>query len=118
MERLWLWVSNNIPGLSASHREAVMRRTGLGVDQLENIARSARQRYKALEAPATARPPYLDGEEWLRLPLSGYPDFAVWQPYLDEILRHPAPDAFRARHNFRARSTCPDSTSRPGTTSS
>ena len=25
MERLWLWVAKNIPGLSASHREAVMR---------------------------------------------------------------------------------------------
>ena len=35
MERLWLWVSNNIPGLSASHREAVMARTGLDADQLD-----------------------------------------------------------------------------------
>ncbi len=102
MERLWLWVSNNIPGLSASHREAVMRRTGLDADQLEGIARSARQRYKALDGARHGRPPYLDCEEWLHLPLSGYPDFAVWQPYLDEILRHPAPDAFRAAHNFRA----------------
>jgi putative CocE/NonD family hydrolase len=38
----------------------------------------------------------------MRLPLTGYPDFSVWQPYLDEILSHPAPDAFRARHKFRA----------------
>jgi putative CocE/NonD family hydrolase len=38
----------------------------------------------------------------MHLPLTGYPDFSVWQPYLDEILRHPAPDEFRARHNFRA----------------
>ena len=30
MERLWLWVSKNIPGLSASHREAVMKRFGIG----------------------------------------------------------------------------------------
>jgi uncharacterized protein len=29
------------------------------------------------------------------------------QPYLDEILRHPAPDEFRARHNFRARIDIP-----------
>ena len=28
-------------------------------------------------------------------------DFALWQPFLDEIISHPAPDAFRARHNFR-----------------
>jgi len=102
MERLWLWVSNNIPGLSASHREAVMRSTGLDADQLEGIARSARQHYKALDGARHGRPPYLDCEEWLHLPLSGYPDFAVWQPYLDEILRHPAPDAFRAAHNFRS----------------
>lgn len=38
----------------------------------------------------------------MRLPLTGYPDFSVCQPYLDEILSHPAPDEFRARHNFRA----------------
>ncbi len=37
----------------------------------------------------------------MRLPLSGYPDFATWQPYLDEIITHPAPDSFRVRHNFR-----------------
>ena len=30
-----------------------------------------------------------------------HPDFAVWQPFLDEIVTHPGPDAFRARHNFR-----------------
>ena len=29
LERLWLWVANNIPGLSASHRAAVQARTGL-----------------------------------------------------------------------------------------
>jgi hypothetical protein len=32
---------------------------------------------------------------------AGYPDFSVCQPYLDEILGHPAPDHFRARHSFR-----------------
>ena len=37
----------------------------------------------------------------MRLPLTGYPDFATWQPFLDEIITHPAPDAFRAAHNFR-----------------
>ena len=33
--------------------------------------------------------------------MTRYPDFATWQPFLDEIISHPAPDAFRARHNFR-----------------
>jgi hypothetical protein len=33
--------------------------------------------------------------------LAGYPDFSIWQPFLDEIITHPTPDAFRARHNFR-----------------
>ena len=37
----------------------------------------------------------------MRLPLTSYPDFATWQPFLDEIITHPAPDAFRAAHNFR-----------------
>jgi predicted acyl esterase len=35
------------------------------------------------------------------LPLTRYPDFATWQPFLDKIIPHPGPDAFRARHNFR-----------------
>lgn len=33
--------------------------------------------------------------------LTGYPDFSTWQPFLDEIITHPAADAFRAAHNFR-----------------
>ena len=37
----------------------------------------------------------------MRLPLADYPDFAVWQPFLNEIITHPASDAFRAAHNFR-----------------
>jgi predicted acyl esterase len=37
----------------------------------------------------------------MRLPLTGYPDFATWQPFLDEIITHPAPDPFRTAHNFR-----------------
>src|SRR5262249_43553556 len=35
------------------------------------------------------------------------PDFSLLQPYLDEIISHPAPDAFRARHNFRATINAP-----------
>ncbi len=102
MERLWLWVAGNIPGLSASHREAVMRRTGTTPAGLEAHADAARARFAALEAAVHADPPYVDADAWMRLPLTGYPDFSVLQPYLDEILTHPAPDAFRGRHAFRA----------------
>jgi len=35
------------------------------------------------------------------LPMAGYPDFSTWQPFLEDIVTHPAPDAFRAAHNFR-----------------
>jgi uncharacterized protein len=102
MERLWLWVAGNIAGLSASHREAVARRFSLTDRQLSDIADSARARYTALSAAGRADPPFIESPEWMHLPLTGYPDFSVWQPYLDEILRHPEPDAFRTRHNFRA----------------
>lgn len=102
MERLWLWVANNIPGLSPSHRAAAARRAGLAVDQMDALASSARERYQALDRARHGRPPYVDSPEWLHLPLTGYPDFSVWQPFLDEIITHPAPDAFRARHNFPA----------------
>jgi len=107
MERLWLWMARNIPGLSASHREAVMQRSGLSAEELAAVAASANARYLALDAARQATPPFIDSADWMRLPLTGYPDFSVWQPYLDEILSHPAPDAFRARHNFRATITVP-----------
>lgn len=102
MERLWLWVANNIPGLSASHREVAAARSGLSPAELDLAARRARERYVALDNARKLRPPYVGCEEWMHLPLVGYPDFAVWQPYLDELISHPAPDAFRAAHNFRA----------------
>jgi uncharacterized protein len=101
MERLWLWVSKNIPGLSATHREAVMTRSGIDAAALDRVAASAGERWNRLDAARRADPPFIGSEDWLRLPLIGYPDFATWQPFLDEILSHPAPDAFRARHNFR-----------------
>ena len=41
MERLWLWVAKNIPGLSMSHREAVMARFGIGAEELEVTGRAA-----------------------------------------------------------------------------
>ena len=101
MERLWLWVARNIPGLSRSHREAVMRRSGISAAELDAVAASAAARYERLDAARHADPPFVGSPEWLRLPLTRYPDFALWQPFLDEIISHPAPDAFRARHNFR-----------------
>jgi len=102
MERLWLWVARNIPGLSASHRQALMQRHNISAETLAAAADSAAARYAALDAARQANPPFIESADWLRLPLTGYPDFSVWQPYLDEIITHPAPDAFRARHNFRA----------------
>ena len=102
MERLWLWVARNIPGLSAAHREAVMRKYKLTAEQLAEIAKSANARYLALDAARQAQPPFINSPEWMHLPLLSYPDCSVWQPYLDEILSHPAPDAFRTQHNFRA----------------
>jgi uncharacterized protein len=101
MERLWLWVAKNIPGLSAAHREAVLQRSGIGAAELDAAAERAAARYARLDAARLAEPPFIGSEDWLRLPLAGYPDFATWQPFLDEIVSHPAPDAFRAAHNFR-----------------
>jgi len=101
MERLWLWVARNIPGLSRSHREAAMRRSGISGAELDKGAASAAARNARLDAARHADPPFIGSADWLRLPLTHYPDFATWQPFLDEIITHPAPDAFRARHNFR-----------------
>ncbi len=101
MERLWLWVSNNIPGLSASHREIVMQRFGLTSADMDRACAGAAERYARLDAAKNTEPPFVDSPDWMRLPLAGYPDFTTWQPYLDEILTHPTADEFRARHNFR-----------------
>src|SRR5262249_52949685 len=101
MERLWLWVAKNIPGLSPSHREAVRQRFGLTTAQLDVAAAAAAERYTRLEAARQATLPLIESADWRRLPLTGYPDFAPWHPYLDEIIPPPAPDDFRARHNFR-----------------
>src|SRR6266446_715823 len=102
MERLWLWVAKNIPGLSASHRAAVMQRFGIGAAELDAAAERAAARYSRLDAARSAKPPCVASADWMHLPLAGTPDFATWQPFLDEIISHPAPDSFRARHNFRA----------------
>ncbi len=101
MERLWLWVAKNIPGLSPSHRDAAMRKAGISAADMDRAATAATARYNRLDAARGAMPPFLGDEDWMRLPLARYPDFSTWQPFLDEILSHPAPDAFRAQHNFR-----------------
>ena len=101
MERLWLWVAKNIPGLSSSHRDAVMRKLGVGAVDLERAAASANDRYARLDAARRAKAPFIESADWMRLPLTQYPDFSTWQPFLDEIITHPSPDAFRARHDFR-----------------
>jgi putative CocE/NonD family hydrolase len=101
MERLWLWVSRNIPGLSRTHKDAVMRRLGIGEAEMDAAATAAAARYARLDAARQTHPPFVGSPDWMRLPLTRYPDFTAWQPYLDEILTHPAPDAFRARHDFR-----------------
>jgi putative CocE/NonD family hydrolase len=101
MERLWLWVSRNIPGLSKSHRDAIMRRFEISGEDLEAAAQGAAARYERLDAACRTEPPFIESEDWLRLPLTGYPDFSIWQPFLDEILTHPAPDKFRRQHDFR-----------------
>ena len=101
MERLWLWVAKNIPGLSQSHRESVMRRLGVTSEALNQAADAANARYARLDAARATSPPFVASEDWMRLPLSRYPDFSTWQPFLDEILSHPAPDDFRRRHDFR-----------------
>lgn len=101
LERLWLWVAGNIPGLSRSHREMVKRRFELDDAGLEAVIAAALAKAKRLEAAKSAEPPFIGCEDWMRLPLKGTPHFAVIQPFLDEILSHPAPDAFRAAHDFR-----------------
>ena len=104
MERLWLWVSKNIPGLSPSHREAVMQRSGLTAAQLDAAAVTAGKRYARLEAARQAPLPFIESADWMRLPLTGYPDFATWQPYLDEIITGAFgdSDAFRSRCRWRS----------------
>jgi hypothetical protein len=101
MERLWLWVARNIPGLSPSHRAAAMHRFGISAAEFEAAAAGAAARYARLDAARQTDPPFVGSDDWMRLPLTRYPDFSTGQPFLDEIISHPAPDAFRAAHNFR-----------------
>src|SRR6266576_321289 len=66
MERLWLWVAKNIPGLSAAHREAVLQRSGIGAAELDAAAERAAARYTRLDAARLAEPPFIGSEDWLR----------------------------------------------------
>ena len=78
---------------------------------------SAAARYARLDAARHADPPFVESADWLRLPLTNYPDFATWQPFLDEIISHPAPDRVPRRPMISAaRSTSPAFTSRAGST--
>ena len=79
-----------------------MRRFGISAEDLDRAAELRLTR--AIRASTRRRhsaPPFIGSEDWLRLPLTRYPDFSTWQPFLDEIISHPAPDAFRRRHDFR-----------------
>src|SRR3954465_5067058 len=56
MERLWLWVSRNIPGLSAGHRAALMQRFGLFAAELDAAAERAAGRYTRLDSARNTAP--------------------------------------------------------------
>src|SRR4029453_18076999 len=68
MARLWLWVAKNIPGLSQSHRDSVMRRLGVSAADLERAATGASARYARLEAACRTTPPFLGSEDGLHPP--------------------------------------------------
>ena len=107
MERLWLWVSKNIPGLSLSHKEAAMHQAGATEARMAEAHKSAGECYDRLEAASHADLPFIHSKDWMRLPLTNHPDFTAWQPFLNELITHPAPDAFRTAHNFRRRIDIP-----------
>lgn len=59
MERLWLWVSKNIPGLSASHKQAAMRQAGATGADMEAAHQAAGDCYNRLEGGRQPRDPAL-----------------------------------------------------------
>src|SRR6266853_6140625 len=63
MERLWLWVAKNIPGLSAAHREAVLQRSGIGAAALDAVAERAAACYAGLDAARFAEPPFIGSQD-------------------------------------------------------
>src|ERR1700757_4373791 len=70
MERLWLWAGRNIPSLSQSPREGVMRRLGASAGELDAAAVSAGKRYPGLDGARNAAPPFTASSDWMRLPLT------------------------------------------------
>ncbi len=101
MERLWLWVAKNIPGLSESHKRRAMRLSGLDEAGMAEAHRRAGDTYNRLEAASRAAVPFVENADWMRLPLTDYPDFSAWQPFLNDLISQPAPNAFRNAHDFR-----------------
>src|SRR5438067_2423031 len=65
MERLWLWVAKNIPGLSTSHREAMLQRFGISAAELDAAAERAATRYARLDAARLAEQPFIASEDWV-----------------------------------------------------
>ncbi len=63
MERLWLWVAANIPGLSQSHRAMVRQRFGLDNGGLERVIAAAMAQAKRLEAAKAEIPPFVDAPD-------------------------------------------------------
>jgi predicted acyl esterase len=74
-----------------------MRKLGIGAAQLGKRLRAPMRATLGSEAAvdATIR------QRRSGVSLAPIPEFSTWQPFLDEIISHPAPDEFRARHNFR-----------------
>src|SRR2546429_9509864 len=88
MERLWLWVAKNIPGLSAAHREAVLQRFGIGAAELDAAAERAAARYARLDAPRLAEPPFIGSEGLLRLPPARCRRVAPLRPLFPAVVSH------------------------------
>src|SRR5262249_47110773 len=63
MERLWLWVSKNIPGLSASHRAAVMKKHGVTETGLERAASAAAACWNRLDAARRMPVPFTGSKD-------------------------------------------------------
>ena len=120
MERLWLWVSRNIPGLSAVASRGGHERGSASATPNSMPPPSARPRATAGSTRrAMPTPPFIDSPDWMRLPLAGYSRFRD----LAALSRrdHQPPGARRLPQHgtiSAARSTFPDFTSRAGSTSS
>lgn len=101
LERLWLWVAENIPGLSKTHVAQAKKLSGLDAKGYSELVQKAQSRFKRLENVFIEQTPLIESSDWMHLPLKAYPEFSQVQPYIDEIIGHPLPDEFRERHNFR-----------------